>query len=455
MDFGPKNELFRFGSLSATTSPKLDLLGLARAGFYFTEGKVKCFECGLEFTGECENREQSYSYHATRKPECPHYRSLMQASGNAASSLSFDNRSSPSDSSPPSSSFSSNNDSSRGACGGGAAASGGAASSNRSFVGTGTATSMIITSSSSSSSSGACGSNADLKRSVAVPRMRAKQPEYMENAKHPSYADYPTRLGSYEKWPSEHVVEPKVLADSGFYYAGFGDCVRCFCCGNGLRNWEYGDEPDVEHARWYPNCKFIRFSRSQEFVNTIQRALQHLREEQERQNNDSPPPYEPPVKPKQQQEAAAKEKPPETKKEKKKKKKKQQKNAAAALKDSPPPSPKPQEQSEKRPSVNSSMANLTINENPPPAAANGGGGGGGDGKMSVSAIADENKNLKTEITCIICFDRLRSILLMPCGHVMSCKPCANTFRKCPVCRKLITEKITMNIDHVVEAIGKP
>lgn len=37
-------------------------------------------------------------------------------------------------------------------------------------------------------------------------------------------------------------------------FAGVGDSVRCYFCGGGLRNWEVGDIPLTEHARWYPNC---------------------------------------------------------------------------------------------------------------------------------------------------------------------------------------------------------
>lgn len=29
---------------------------------------------------------------------------------------------------------------------------------------------------------------------------------------------------------------------AGFFYVGYGDYIRCFFCGGGLRNWEVGDD---------------------------------------------------------------------------------------------------------------------------------------------------------------------------------------------------------------------
>lgn len=34
--------------------------------------------------------------------------------------------------------------------------------------------------------------------------------------------------------------------------AGHGDNVKCYYCDGGLRNWEPGDDPWQEHAKWFP-----------------------------------------------------------------------------------------------------------------------------------------------------------------------------------------------------------
>lgn len=51
------------------------------------------------------------------------------------------------------------------------------------------------------------------------------------------------------------------------------DSVRCFQCGVGLREWDPGDDPWVEHARWMPNCAFILSNTSQEFINQVKAAV--------------------------------------------------------------------------------------------------------------------------------------------------------------------------------------
>jgi len=34
-----------------------------------------------------------------------------------------------------------------------------------------------------------------------------------------------------------------------------------------MRNWEFGDEPWIEHARWYPHCAFVKHIKGQSFIN--------------------------------------------------------------------------------------------------------------------------------------------------------------------------------------------
>lgn len=47
---------------------------------------------------------------------------------------------------------------------------------------------------------------------------------------------------------------------------GLSDHVRCFHCGNGLHNWETSDIPWIEHARWYPDCYYVKITKGQEFI---------------------------------------------------------------------------------------------------------------------------------------------------------------------------------------------
>ena len=52
-------------------------------------------------------------------------------------------------------------------------------------------------------------------------------------------------------------------------FPGIGDAVRCYHCGGGLRNWEPGDDPWFEHAKWYPHCPHIILVKGQPFIDKV------------------------------------------------------------------------------------------------------------------------------------------------------------------------------------------
>lgn len=81
-----------------------------------------------------------------------------------------------------------------------------------------------------------------------------------------SYATIESRLRSYVGWSSDLIQTPEFLAEAGFYYEGVGDQVRCFHCDGGLKHWDPHDDPWTEHARWFPNCSFVRLIKGQDFV---------------------------------------------------------------------------------------------------------------------------------------------------------------------------------------------
>ncbi|KAL3882668.1 hypothetical protein ACJMK2_028985 [Sinanodonta woodiana] len=87
-----------------------------------------------------------------------------------------------------------------------------------------------------------------------------------EKPKYPYYSMLTSRLESFRGWPSYVKQKPTDLAVAGFYYVGVDDCVRCFFCGGGLKSWEEGDDTWEEHARWYPECAFLKQSMGEDFV---------------------------------------------------------------------------------------------------------------------------------------------------------------------------------------------
>ncbi|XP_065928478.1 baculoviral IAP repeat-containing protein 2-like [Magallana gigas] len=97
-----------------------------------------------------------------------------------------------------------------------------------------------------------------------------------DRPKYPSYSVLTVRVSSFADWPSSLTQTPRELAVAGFLYAGYGDYTRCFFCGGGLRNWEPGDDPWTEHARWFPKCAFVRQNKGDEFVALVQIQHQEL-----------------------------------------------------------------------------------------------------------------------------------------------------------------------------------
>ena len=64
------------------------------------------------------------------------------------------------------------------------------------------------------------------------------------------------RLDSYVEWPVLF-INPQKLAASGFYYLRQNDDVACIYCNGIIGCWEIDDDPDEEHLKHFPHCKFI------------------------------------------------------------------------------------------------------------------------------------------------------------------------------------------------------
>ena len=91
----------------------------------------------------------------------------------------------------------------------------------------------------------------------------------IEKPRYPNYAPLQVRISSYQGWPSYLDQTPRAMAMAGFLFAGYHDYARCFFCGGGLRNWEPGDDPWVEHARWFPQCAFVKQNKGETFIQKV------------------------------------------------------------------------------------------------------------------------------------------------------------------------------------------
>ena len=70
-------------------------------------------------------------------------------------------------------------------------------------------------------------------------------------------------------WTQHLRVSTDTLAEAGFFEVGNVDEVKCFYCGGSLIQWQYNDQPWVEHAKYFPTCHFLLRNRGPAYVMKI------------------------------------------------------------------------------------------------------------------------------------------------------------------------------------------
>ncbi|CAG2244795.1 BIRC7_8 [Mytilus edulis] len=210
---------------------------------------------------------------------------------------------------------------------------------------------------------------------------------------------------------------------------GIEDHCRCFFCGGGLRSWEPGDQPWVEHARWYQNCAFVRNCKGDRFIQDVQ--MNRLIPTTKRDKNESSD---------------------HTSSQNENTNTKQNINfgshpvvlsvsefgydgslikraydsileAGTTEEMSKIKEPSGQQQKlMKETSMEKCKQEITVNP---------------ELELSVRSLEEENQNLRDQQTCKICLDEPIAIVFLPCGHLASCVNCAPALRRCPICRAFI------------------
>ncbi|KAL8593759.1 hypothetical protein ACOMHN_032365 [Nucella lapillus] len=112
-----------------------------------------------------------------------------------------------------------------------------------------------------------------------------RPPVSMNDAVYPQFSRLQDRRGTFGPWPLSHVFHPDDLVMQGFYYAGYGDCIRCFYCGVGLKSWCETDDVMVEHIRWRPSCGYLLNTKGRQFVDAIIQRIQDSSSDQTAQTN--------------------------------------------------------------------------------------------------------------------------------------------------------------------------
>ncbi|XP_013399962.1 baculoviral IAP repeat-containing protein 7-like [Lingula anatina] len=300
--------------------------------------------------------------------------------------------------------------------------------------------------------------------------------------RHERYAIENTRVQTFANWPPSRIPRPEELARAGFFYAGFGDNVKCFFCDGGLRNWEPQDDPWAEHARWFPRCGFVRLCKGDAFIQMIkeQTSLNNPAQTQTQRPQGAPGSYhveareikarldtptvqtvldmgfsrdtvrqaieqrlrnigddfpsaaslldvvlniEDEMNRQTVQGAMAMAEIPQEEPG--------QQPLNAALTEAPPretAQKTSQTQNSEKQSKRDKKKKKKKQDVPVPKDSD---------DRDTNILLEENKRLKEERTCKICMDEEVSVVFLPCGHLVACVQCAPALRNCAICRAAI------------------
>lgn len=111
-----------------------------------------------------------------------------------------------------------------------------------------------------------------------------------EQIKYPEYRYEINRVHSFKEWPQALTPTKNDFNDTGLFYTGNGDKVICFSCGLGLKDWEAGDSPLTEHARWTSGCRYLDHIKGEKFVENVKKSFEEpeVIEEKEEEPSEGP-----------------------------------------------------------------------------------------------------------------------------------------------------------------------
>ncbi|XP_052807380.1 baculoviral IAP repeat-containing protein 7-A-like [Mya arenaria] len=248
------------------------------------------------------------------------------------------------------------------------------------------------------------------------------------------YALPSKRLESFKEasvpWPESSPVKIEDMVAAGLVYTGVGDSVRCYHCGGGLRNWEPGDDPMEQHAKWYPTCQHVLITKGKTYIHNVEAGENPdnilARRHKGKQSSEDD------LASQQQREAM---------------------QAAAEFGYSEENIAIAASLFRERNGASSKFKGsdlvsimMEMEDNPDlalnadvldscfPTAPSDNTEVEGD---NLQSLIFENERLKESLNCKICLDRKADVIFLPCGHIVSCPQCAPALDLCPVCRKSI------------------
>ncbi|WAR08448.1 BIRC7-like protein [Mya arenaria] len=255
--------------------------------------------------------------------------------------------------------------------------------------------------------------------SLGISTLKPKFQQYaLPSKRHESFTE------ATVPWPETSPVKVEDLVAAGLVYTGVGDSVRCYHCGGGLRNWESGDDPMEQHAKWYPTCQHVLITKGKNYIHSVEAG----------ENPDRMP------------------------------KRSKVKQASAEV------SASQQQQEEAmqaaaefgyskehiytaacvfRKRHGADLVTILMEmEDDPELALNANVSDSSssntsekhlekEGDDNLQSLLEENQKLKESQNCKICLDNRADVIFLPCGHIVSCPQCSPALDLCPVCRKSI------------------
>uniref|UniRef100_A0ACB8FXH2 Uncharacterized protein n=2 Tax=Sphaerodactylus townsendi TaxID=933632 RepID=A0ACB8FXH2_9SAUR len=230
--------------------------------------------------------------------------------------------------------------------------------------------------------------------------------------KNPSMSSYEARLRSFITW--RYSVNKEQLAQAGFYSTGDGDNVLCFHCSGGLREWRADDNAWEQHAQWFPGCHYLLEEKGQDFVNSVQlsRSLQastmstensaFIKDEELSQNHLVQGVIQMGFSLDEIRKAM----------ERKRHLSIEHYTSVEAL---------------VADLINAQRENICSPSNE-------------STFQKGLSIEEQLRRLQEEKLCKICMDKTISVVLIPCGHLVTCQDCAEAVEKCPLCCTPITKR---------------
>lgn len=268
-----------------------------------------------------------------------------------------------------------------------------------------------------------------------------------DRPKYPGYSILATRISSYQQWPSHLTQTPRDLSIAGFFYVGYGDCVRCFFCGGGLRNWEPGDDAWVEHARWFQKCSFLLQNRGIDFVTLVQSVQNEQAEATLSENLPTSIDIEQlPAAVKVHEMGYSWEIIKATYIQKKKSETVTVEELIDEILADEITAPYPSEGNSNEIETNPQSSSLPAEEEEPSRTYTANFTANADLSNELKSLSlkdetqvllDENRRLKEQRLCRICMEEDITIAFLPCAHLCCCAHCAPAMRKCPICRAFI------------------